>query len=148
MVSLPVLLFVLRLAGGALLLLFVGLIGWYLARDLRAVRLRDDASQMIAGGLLVVDSQIEALSAGTRYDLLPATLIGRGARCTVILDEPYVSVEHATLSRRDKRWWLEDLGSRNGTLLNDIDVREPTVVTNGDLITVGSTRFKMELSRP
>ncbi len=143
--SLPVLLFILRLAGGALLLLFVGLIGWYLARDLRAVRQREDASQIAAGGLLVIESQIEDLVAGARFDLLPATLIGRGARCTVILDEPFVSVEHATLARRDKRWWLEDLGSRNGTLLNDIDVHEPTVVTNGDLITVGSTRFRMEL---
>lgn len=145
--SLPLLLFILRLTGGALLLLFVGLIGWYLAKDLRAARLRDEANQMVAGGLAVVDSQIEGVVAGTRYDLLPVTLIGRGVRCAVILDEPYVSSEHALLSRRDRRWWLEDLGSRNGTLLNDIDVREPTVVTNGDLITVGSTRFRVDLSQ-
>lgn len=145
--SLPILLFVLRLAGGALLLLFAGLIGWYLAQDLRSVRLRDEAGELLAGALVVVDSQIEHLAAGLRFDLSRATLIGRGSRCTVVLDEPYVSVEHATLSRRDKRWWLEDLGSRNGTLLNDIDVREPTVVTNGDVITIGSTRMSVDLGR-
>lgn len=145
--TLPLLLFILRLAGGALLLLFVGLIGWYLAQDLRAARLREEAGEVLAGALVVLESQIEGLSAGSRFDLLPVTLIGRGSRCTVLLDEPYVSAEHASLSSRDKRWWLEDLGSRNGTLLNDIDVREPTVVTNDDSITIGSTRFRVELGR-
>jgi pSer/pThr/pTyr-binding forkhead associated (FHA) protein len=49
------------------------------------------------------------------------------------------------LSLRGSQWWLEDLNSRNGTLLNDIALDGPVVVTVGDVLTIGNTVFKLEL---
>ncbi|MCB0017952.1 MAG: FHA domain-containing protein, partial [Anaerolineales bacterium] len=43
------------------------------------------------------------------------------------------------------QWLLEDLDSRNGTLLNQINVHEPTVVSSGDIIMIGDTKLKVEL---
>jgi pSer/pThr/pTyr-binding forkhead associated (FHA) protein len=45
---------------------------------------------------------------------------------------------------RGQQWWLEDLNSRNGTLLNDVPLHEATVVSPGDIITIGSTHLKIE----
>jgi len=44
--------------------------------------------------------------------------IGRDASCDVHLDDPLVSRRHASIEFADGLWWLNDLGSRNGTLLN------------------------------
>lgn len=144
--SLPAWLFLIRVLGAALLLLFVGLIAWYLARDLQATRSKALASDRPQGKLRVVETAAQSLAVGAQFDVLSTTLIGRSHRCGVILDEPYVSAEHARLFRRDKRWWVEDLASRNGTLLNDVEVREPTVITQGDVVTVGSTKLEIDLA--
>jgi len=44
--------------------------------------------------------------------------IGRDADCDVHLDDPLISRHHAEIARRDDLWWVRDLGSRNGTLLD------------------------------
>ncbi|MFN2181963.1 MAG: FHA domain-containing protein, partial [Candidatus Promineifilaceae bacterium] len=65
---------------------------------------------------------------------------------TIVLEDAFVSAEHALLARRDAQWWLEDLNSRNGTLLNDLPLGESTVVSAGDVITIGSVQLKIEPS--
>ncbi len=47
------------------------------------------------------------------------TLIGRSAACALRLEETWVSGEHASVWFRDGRWWIRDLGSRNGTWVDD-----------------------------
>jgi pSer/pThr/pTyr-binding forkhead associated (FHA) protein len=49
------------------------------------------------------------------------------------------------LTLREGQWWLEDQGSRNGTLLNGTRIAGPTVVSAGDVIGVGRTQLKLEL---
>jgi pSer/pThr/pTyr-binding forkhead associated (FHA) protein len=71
--------------------------------------------------------------------------IGRSASNAIVVEDDYVSSEHALLSLRGSQWWLEDLNSRNGTQLNEINLDSPTVVTIGDVMTIGNTRFKLEL---
>jgi hypothetical protein len=44
--------------------------------------------------------------------------IGRDADCDIRLDDPLISRHHAGISRRDDLWWVRDLGSRNGTLVD------------------------------
>lgn len=56
--------------------------------------------------------------AGGQEDLL----VGREADCDVVLTDPTVSRRHAGLRFRDGHWILRDLGSRNGTLVNDARV--------------------------
>jgi hypothetical protein len=54
----------------------------------------------------------------TRAALAANGLVGRSAACTLRLDDPRASAEHARLSFRDGHWVIRDLGSRNGTFVN------------------------------
>ncbi|MHB8417929.1 MAG: diguanylate cyclase [Myxococcales bacterium] len=79
---------------------------------------------------------------GRRYQLGKAdTVIGRGSRCEVQVDQESVSRRHAKLSRLGGTVVIRDLESTNGTLVNDENVSEYEL-RNGDLIKVGRTIFK------
>jgi serine phosphatase RsbU (regulator of sigma subunit) len=57
--------------------------------------------------------------AGERYRLVKEkTVIGRHPGCDIIVDSGSVSRQHAVVEMKDGVWWIEDLGSRNGTLIN------------------------------
>jgi pSer/pThr/pTyr-binding forkhead associated (FHA) protein len=73
------------------------------------------------------------------YALEEVNLLGRANDNTHTLPEATVSAYHARISCRQGTWWLEDLGSRNGTIINDIPVTDPTILTFGDEIHFGST---------
>ena len=72
------------------------------------------------------------------YQLEDVNLLGRANDNTITFPETTVSAYHARISFRQGTWWFEDLGSRNGTIINDIPVAEPTIVTFGDEIHLGS----------
>lgn len=72
------------------------------------------------------------------YQLEEVNLLGRANDNTLTFPESTVSAYHARMSLRQGTWWFEDLGSRNGTIINDIPVAEPTIVTFGDEIHLGS----------
>jgi pSer/pThr/pTyr-binding forkhead associated (FHA) protein len=139
------LLFLLRLAAAGLLLAFLGLLIWFLYQDVRAAERAGGV--MTAGGLgvlRVLANTHEAPAIDSTIELSPVTSIGRHSGNSIVLDDTYVSGEHALLSWRDSQWWLEDLGSRNGTLLNDAPLTEAVVVSAGDVITIGGVRLKLE----
>ena len=50
-------------------------------------------------------------------------IIGRDPTCQVVLPDPYISRKHVRLFYRDGKWYVEDLGSRNGTYINGEDIR-------------------------
>jgi pSer/pThr/pTyr-binding forkhead associated (FHA) protein len=79
------------------------------------------------------------------YRLSGALEIGRAEACQVRLDDTYASQHHAKLSTRDGGWFLEDLGSTNGTYLNDRRLTAPVQVQPGDVVRIGKT--VMELRR-
>jgi pSer/pThr/pTyr-binding forkhead associated (FHA) protein len=143
--NLPLLIFALRIASAAVLLGFFGLMAWLLVRDLRTSRQLLQSQQPELGALRVIQSTSGNPPPDTIFTIGAQTSIGRSARNTIVLDEAYVSAEHALLARRDNRWWLEDLGSRNGTLLNDLPLAEPTIVSSGDVVTIGGVELRLEL---
>lgn len=65
-------------------------------------------------------------------------LIGRSTECQLSLDDPLVSRKHARLLVTEDGVYLEDLGSRNGVLVNGTRTTGRTKCTDGDRITVGS----------
>lgn len=140
-----IVLFILRLVSAALLLLFLGVIGWFIYRDVQMAAGVVPETLRSYGSLRVIGTESSNLTEGSAFPLSPVMGIGRAASNTVVVEDDYVSGEHALLSLRGSQWWLEDLNSRNGTLLNDIVLDSPAVVTVGDVVTIGNTRFKLEL---
>lgn len=65
--------------------------------------------------------------------------IGRDPACDVSLTDDAVSARHLHLSFHHGQWWAEDLGSTNGTRLNQSPLSTPTVLTTGDQIECGYT---------
>jgi pSer/pThr/pTyr-binding forkhead associated (FHA) protein len=144
--SQPVVLLIIRLVSALALLAFLGYIAWLMAQDLK---LAGAQRQVGAGGtatLTILNGEAEAVGNGVEIPLLPLTTIGRAASNTVVIDDDYSSSEHALISLRGRQWWLEDLGSKNGTLLNDLPLEGATVVSTGDVITIGRTRLKVAVT--
>lgn len=66
--------------------------------------------------------------------------VGRGGGCGIVLaDDSFVSTVHARVFRRDGEVWVEDLGSRNGTLLNGQALVHPSPLRRGDQLQFGRT---------
>ena len=80
-----------------------------------------------------------------RYFTQPEILLGRDSHCDMPLQDDTVSVRHARLSYHHGQWWLEDLGSTNGTRLNKEIVSIPTVVISGDVIDCGKASISINL---
>ncbi|MCX6060427.1 MAG: FHA domain-containing protein [Chloroflexi bacterium] len=72
--------------------------------------------------------------------------LGRDPGCDIPLMDDTVSTRHAQLTYHHTQWWLADLSSMNGTILNQAAVSMPTVITSGDEIKCGSTRLIIALS--
>ncbi|MFO7663932.1 MAG: FHA domain-containing protein [Chloroflexota bacterium] len=96
------------------------------------------------GQLRVISNANPQTGIDSVFELSPVTTIGRNARNTIVLDDSYVSGEHALLVWRDAQWWLEDQNSRNGTLLNDTPINEAVVISPGDILTIGNIQLKLE----
>jgi pSer/pThr/pTyr-binding forkhead associated (FHA) protein len=72
-------------------------------------------------------------------------VVGRDPRSTVWVDASGVSRRHARIRVADDQALLEDLGSRNGTLLGETTVTAPTSLEDGDVIRVGSVTLKFRM---
>ncbi|MGH9189687.1 MAG: FHA domain-containing protein [Acidimicrobiales bacterium] len=81
---------------------------------------------------------------GRSFDLGDELTVGRAGGCQITLDDTFASQLHARLFRRDGQVWVEDLGSTNGTYLNQQKVTAPVNMRKGDRLQVGKT--VMELS--
>jgi pSer/pThr/pTyr-binding forkhead associated (FHA) protein len=79
----------------------------------------------------------------TTLRLSGPTDVGRAPSCTITVDDTYVSQQHARLFDRAGAWFVEDLGSTNGTYLNDQRVTQPAEVHAGDVVRLGKTVLEL-----
>ena len=70
-------------------------------------------------------------------------LIGRGTDAAIRLDDDYVSTRHARVATNGEEWFVEDLGSTNGTYVGSQRVTTPTPVTVGTPIRIGKTVLEL-----
>ncbi len=99
----------------------------------------------LTGRLVVTEiGNASLVRPGEIFQMGPIMPIGRLPGNALILDDDYVSSEHALLAWREGRWWLSDVASTNGTFLNGQPVTRPVQVNWGDLIGVGGVRLRLE----
>src|SRR5579864_380938 len=71
-------------------------------------------------------------------------VIGRAAGSDLALADPFLSRQHSRFFRRGERWFVEDLGSRNGTQVNGRPVHDPTEVLTGDAVQISGSILTIE----
>jgi hypothetical protein len=98
------------------------------------------AAKRIPTALAVTEGSL----AGTTLSLMDAgVLLGRNPECTLVLDDDFASGRHARIFRRDGGWFVEDLGSTNGTYMGSSRLTEPTPVEVGSTLRIGKTIFEL-----
>ncbi len=132
-------------------LLFLGLLYLFLLRiaralvgDLRAAA-REPGAEL--GRLVVVASPGGEPEEGASLPLDAITTIGRDVNNAIVVEDQFVSAEHAILTFRGRAWYVEDVGSTNGTFVNGAPVTEVTPLGFGDTIQVGQVRLRLERPR-
>ena len=119
-----------------LTIILYAFLGWglhILWRDLRR------QSEVLAGQQhhpIVLQWQVDGELTTHRFTRTEI-IIGRDPACDVFLDDRTVSQRHARLAFHHQQWWLEDLESTNGTLVNQEPVVSPIVITEGDQVCCG-----------
>ena len=87
---------------------------------------------------------VEGANAGERADLAHAPiLIGRGPDAAIRLDDDYVSTRHARIASADDQWFVEDLGSTNGTYVGSARITQPTTLALGTQVRIGKTILEL-----
>jgi len=127
-----------------LLYLFLFGIARALLRDLRAAS-REPTLEL--GRLVVVASPAGEPAAGTTLPLDAITTLGRDVNNGVVVDDEFVSAEHAVLTFRGRTWYVEDLDSTNGTFVNGSPVDGVAPVGYGDEIQLGQVRLRLDRAR-
>jgi pSer/pThr/pTyr-binding forkhead associated (FHA) protein len=69
--------------------------------------------------------------------------LGRAATCDLVVADNYVSNVHARIYLRDGSYWLEDLGSTNGTYMNRSRVSSPIAIGPGDEVRMGKATLEL-----
>jgi hypothetical protein len=84
------------------------------------------------------------LKKGERYDLFGGLSLGRSPDADIRLDDRYASGVHCRVFGRGGGYWVEDMNSTNGTLLNSAELHGEAELTDGDVIQIGDTEFRFE----
>jgi len=143
---------VLRFAFLAILFLFL----LWVARSARRDLVRTRSSSAVAydrtvgptpGGSrdawLVVESSSD-LDPGTRFDLFGGATLGRSGQAEITFSDRYASGIHARVYPRGEKFFIEDMNSTNGTLLDGAPVVGETELAQGAIVAIGDTSFRFE----
>jgi hypothetical protein len=137
-----ILMLIMRVLLALLLYAFLAFLLIFLWQDLRT---RSHVEEEVPDAhLLVVDGP----DVGKTFRLAGENAIGRSAENDISLPDETVSAQHAKISLQDGVWLLEDLGSRNGTFVNQSAVEQPVAISSGDRIDVGQVRLALHFGLP
>jgi hypothetical protein len=135
----------------AVRLLFLGLLYLFLFQVVRALvrDLRAATQSAVAelGRLHVLASPSGDPPNGVAFSLDAITSLGRDVNNSIVIDDPFASQEHAILTFRGRDWYVEDLGSTNGTYVNGNRVDGVAPLGFGDELQIGQVRLRLERVR-
>ena len=142
----------LRVLAAVLLYAFLAVAVYAVWRDVRAAtrereaRLTDPTPPVAWLSVAAVGDPALPLAVGQTFQVAAPITLGRDRSNQIVLPDECVSARHARIERADGEWILTDLGSRNGTRLNNLPVTRPTALANGDVSQIGAVelRFAVE----
>lgn len=139
----------LRLAFIALIYIFLYQVARVSIRELVAIGsiAQDDpsaAGAVHAFSLEVVDPASSSLEIGSRFPLNHYSTVGRRDDNTIMIDDAFVSGAHAHITFDQGAWWLQDLGSTNGTSLNDRRVGSRVRIGQDDIVQFGRVSLRVD----
>jgi FHA domain len=135
---------VVRLAFLGALYLFLWTVVRALVRDLRQAA-REPAAEL--GRLVVLASPSGEPPVGSAFHLDAVTTLGRDVNNAIVLEDDFVSAQHAALTYRGRAWYLEDVGSTNGTFVNGSQISGIVPVAFGDELQLGQIRLRLDRPR-
>lgn len=142
-----VLLFSLRVLFAGLVFVFLWAVVKLVYRDLLA------STPDPSGAVRLPPARLRSLGGTrpTRGEDVPLSLrvsvIGRTVGNEICLPHPFVSATHAEIRFRDGKFWLTDMGSTNGTTLNEHDAKGPVALRTGDRIGIGDSLLEFHLGK-
>jgi hypothetical protein len=137
-------LWLLRIGFVLLIFLFLYMVARAMWQDLRA---GVAGAGRPLGRLVVIAAQEGKPAPGTSLPLDAVNSMGRDVNNSIVIDDSFVSSEHAMLTFRGRAWYVEDRGSTNGTWLNGQRVEGLVPLGYGDEIQVGQVRMRLERQR-
>lgn len=96
-----------------------------------------------ASALEIIDPAESSLTEGSRLPLEHYTTIGRRDDNSIVIDDTFVSGNHAEIVFDAGTWWLNDPGSTNGTFLNGAPVRSRVPISNDDVVQFGRVTLRV-----
>ena len=94
---------------------------------------------------LSAESRVAALVRTIVINKLPC-VVGRDPDCDRRIENDTASRRHCAFTFREGRVWVKDLGSRNGTFLNGIRLRDARPLCAGDLLDLGGEHLRVYIS--
>ena len=135
----------LRIVLVALLYLFLGMVLRFAARELST-----NATSSVRSGerhclrLVVLEPGTSGLRAGHVLEIADGVTLGRApGRADVVVGDASVSAEHARVQRARQGWVVSDLGSTNGTRVNEARAGTRTPLVDGDVLVIGAVRLQV-----
>jgi pSer/pThr/pTyr-binding forkhead associated (FHA) protein len=137
----------------AVLYLFLLWVAWSAARDVagrRRAREADPADAARDGGPPEgMWPRLEVIAAmgyepGTVIEIHEEATLGRAATADVLIEDSFASSAHARIFPRGQSMYIEDLGSTNGTYLNERQLQSAEQLRNDDTIRIGETEYRYQ----
>lgn len=129
-----------------LALALYGFLGWALYTFWRDVQ--REATGLVARRATGISLTVRAGggTAAVKHFIQTEITLGRDPICDIPVFDETVSAHHARLTYHHGQWWVEDLGSTNGTRLNQEMLTQPTVLTSDDEVSLGQTTLTISLA--
>jgi pSer/pThr/pTyr-binding forkhead associated (FHA) protein len=122
---------------------FVGWIGYTIYKDLQALFHNQKEKLTSPMTLRAVVNQ-EPLE---KQFSITEIIIGRDPDCDFTISDETISVRHCKLSHHHNQWWVTDLGSTNGSFINDTPVDSPIIITEGDELRLGQVSINIQINQ-
>ncbi|MFN8516832.1 MAG: FHA domain-containing protein [Chloroflexia bacterium] len=120
-----------------------------IARELRALSIATAggpapraAAPSPAVQLVLLEPTESGYPAGHRFPVRSGAAVGRRDGVAIQLNDTYISSEHARIFLNDGRWWVSDMGSTNGTFVNNVRIDRPTILVPGVEVRFGRIRMQ------